>query len=780
MLFKTNSPFLTMAEKWIAIVIIFLFTFPFYFPDYDIGLDSSYMWGLNWLFVHDYDTLKHLIYPFGPLAFLKIPTAIGSNLLISILFCSILKLCFIWLMFKLSDVMLNNNRYATYFMVLIVSFFTNIDFLIFGCCLILILLCYKKEKNIYFIISVLLAFIGLFIKLSVGISAFSIIGIFMLIHGYYSKSFIQLAKQTGIIMVIGFITGMLIFGSVSIYFNFLVGGYKLTGGYGDVLSLHPHNNWLLLFPFLVLMFIFPFINKEKDVRITYFLSLFLLYAAWKHSFIREDIYHYSILLTFLFVFWGIIFIVSSSKKALTLLFASVTILLLYANMSNIPMYREIKREITGINNFRTVLDYKTLKQKVLTTSKNNISTNRINQELRSSMGDATVDVYPWEFSYIAANQLNWKPRKTLEIGASTSLWASQKASENYLNDDKSPQFVIFQTENDRNRGKFGSIDDRYLLNDEPLVVYNILNNYTLFEKTENFLLFKRVPESHFSDIFLDEIQDHEFGDWIDIPYNSDEIIRLKVFSNNTFLGKLNKMLYKETAYYVDYKFDDEIILTYRYIAQTAVDGLWCNPFIQHPNTNEIEPKVVKVRLRNANALLVKKSIKTQIQHIKLKSAGQDANNAENMLFQKSVTPQKEIFVDMLRQSDNEQDNFNGFSRIVAPDSYSYTFEIDLDSIFKMTGLDSLVVETNVNAINNTAGNGIVISAHETNDNFWEVAYLPVSISKDLKLYSYLNRLITRDKHAMGFIKVYVYNFTKSPVFIDDFRFRIKSGHKMRP
>ena len=607
-------------ERWGIIIVIFLFTFPLYFVDYDIGLDASYIWGLNWLFVHDYETLKNLIYPFGPLAFLKIPTVIGHNLFFQICFFSILKIGFIWLMLKLSDVMQNNNKFATLFITFIVSFFANIDFLIMGCCLILMLLCYKKNNLINFIISVFIAFIGLFIKISIGISAFSVIGIFMGINLFYSRSIIQLIKQLGIIFSIGFVAGMVVFGSVNIYFHFLVGAYKLTGGYGDTLSLHPNNNWLLLFPFLILMIIFPFICKEKDVRITYLLSLFLLFAAWKHSFIREDIYHYRVLLTFLFVFWGIIFIASSSKKMITLLFASVTILLLYANMRNIPMYKPIEREITGINNFTEILKYKAFKQRMLDISENNISSNKLVPELLEVIGDATIDVYPWEFSYIAANHFKWKPRKTLGMKIFAENDKNLKYAENadYGHSFSSPQFVLFHISKDIYHGYLSSIDNRYILNDEPLLIYNLLNNYTLTNTTDKFMLFEKDTISHFEDIYLEEFEDNKFGEWIDIPYYTNEMIRLNVHSSNTFLGKLNKMVYKETAYFIDYQFENDEILTYRYVPQTAVDGLWCNPFIRTPNPDEIESKVVKVRLRNANPLLVKNVVKTQIQHIKTK------------------------------------------------------------------------------------------------------------------------------------------------------------------
>jgi len=768
---KQNNEILKeQVKRWTTITIIFLFTFPVYYGYYDTGLDPSYLWGLNWLFVNDYQMLTELIYPFAPLAFLKIPVAIGHNLFFAILFYSILKIGFIWLMFNLSDTMEKANKITVIFIVFIVSFFMNIDFLIIGCCLILNLIYYKNRNFISFIISVLLAFIGLFIKISIGISALSIVGVSVLVSLYHSKDIKLLLKQTGIVVVIGFITGILVFKKASLYFHFLIGTFKLSGGYDEVLSLHPYNNWLLLGFFLFLMILFPFICREKDVRIACLLSVFSLFAAWKHSVVREDIYHYSILLTFLFLFWGIIFLVTSKEK-LTLLIASVTILLLYANMRNvnIPEYRGIKKEIAGINNFRDVLNYRTFKQKAFSISENNVAKNRLSPELQEIIGDATVDVYPWDFSYIAANQFKWKPRKTLELGASSSRWASEKASENYLLKENMPQFILFHTETDRHGGKFGSIDDRHILNDEPLVIYNLLNNYTLQEKTDKFLLFKRNTVSRFENIDLDEIQDYKFGEWIDIPSHTDKIIRLKVFSKNTFIGKIIKILYKETSYFIDYQFEAGIILTYRYIPATAVDGLWCNPFIRYPNTAEIESKVVKIRLRNANPVCVKESFKTQFQHITLKSELRDLTGINNVLFHKSITPSKKVLVDMTQQFDNELTKSTGFSRKVEKNGYSYTYKIDLDSLFRIVDTDTLIIETNVNAINYFSDAGLVISTEGTGADFWEVTYLPYSISKKLWHYSYLNKLITKDKHASGILKVYVYNFGYAPVYVDNFR-----------
>jgi hypothetical protein len=591
---------------------------------------------------------------------------------------------------------------------------------------------------------------------------------------FYSRNMMLLAKQSSIIILTGLITGLLVFGNLNTCLHFLAGAYQLQGGYGETLSLHPNNNWLLLFPFLILMIVFPVICKEKDVRITYLLSFFPLFAMWKHSFIREDVCHYFMLVTFLFVFWGIIFIVSSSNRIFTFLTASVAILLLYANMRQLLIYDAVKIEMAGINNFREVLNYRTFKQKILSISENNISQNRLSPEIQEIIGKASVDVYPYEFSYIAANSLKWKPRKTLEIGASTSRWASQKASENFLLNKASPQFILFQTETDIHGGKFSSIDNRYILNDEPFVIYNLLNNYTLLKKTDKFLLFKRDTVSHFEDVYLSKMQAYAFGQWIDVPYSDRRgITRLKVFSKNTLLGKINKMLYKETEYFIDYQFEDGTILTYRYVPNTAVDGLWCNPFVRYPNTDEIENKVVKVRLYPANQHCVKKSFKAQFQVNTLKSD----TDAEKAIFHKTTHSSKEIVVDMLQRSDDKMSQSAGFSNKVASNGYSYTYIINLDTLFSMTEADSLTVEANVRSINHELNTGLVITAEQTKEDFWDIAYLPYSMSDTFGYYSYLRKLITRNNHTSGILKIYVLNFSSSPIYIDDFRLRIKNAQK---
>ena len=599
--------------KWAVIGLIFVITFPYFEPTYDVGLDPTYVWGFNWLFVHDYQTLIQLCYPHGPLAFLKIPTIIGHNWLIFLIFYSLLKIGFIYLLFKLSDAF-NCAFKSAIPVVLIVCFILNTDLLIIGSCIILSLLFYKQNKSTYLYISAVLAFLGLFIKISIGITALSVLFVSILIDYYFNRNIIRSLKQIGIMGGLGLIIGLLVFHGFVPLFQYIWGALKLSGGY-DAVSLHPVNNWMLVLPSVALILSVPFWNKEKDVRVAYLLCLLPLFAAWKHSFMRQDIFHYRIIICFLIVFWGIILLISKEKRILTFIVACCTVLLFYANMRAIPWQRGIHREVVGINNFIDVLHYRDFTQRITSMSERNVAPNKLNDAQKALIGDKTIDIYPWDFSYIAVNNFHWKPRRTLELATSAnSQWASAEAAKSFLLHEDAPEFVLFHYQQG-----MGSIDDRYLLNDEPLIMYNILNHYSLEEKTNKFMLFKKDTVAHFKSPILEDPQIVQLNEWIDVPKGDYEIIRLKVSSKNTLWGKAKKMLYKDGQYYIDYMLEDGTEYTYRYVSGTAVDGLWISPFIRNPLLDIAkQPAVVKVRLHNTHPRCIQSAVTVQFERINLK------------------------------------------------------------------------------------------------------------------------------------------------------------------
>lgn len=764
----------TNGRDLIILLIIFLFTFQRFEPDFGIGLDTSYVWGLNHLFVHDYDTLIQLIYPIGPLGFLRLPTTEGHNLIYALVFYTALKALLISLLLKL-DTQINQKRTtAAILFIFIAALFANIDLLIIANTFVLQLLNLGKKNLIPFIASLFIALTGLFIKTSIGIISLSIVGIAPILLLINNKNFTYFLKQLIIGLLILLTYGLVLFkGNMTLFLTNLLGVIKLSGGYSGTLSLHPENDWRLLGAFLLLILSLPIFIKENYFRQIFILLLFPLFATWKHAMVRQDIYHYFILIVFLFVFGSILSIFLQKKKNYLLGVFAISILLLYANMQNLHQYRPNKKEIIGINNFTEIIDFHNFKSRFADFSAQAIHPNILPDDIRKLIGNETIDIYPWEHSYAAANQLHWQPRKTLEIGASTSQWASAKAAENFSFRESAPEFVLFHLQNDGMNGRFGSIDGRYILNDEPLLIANIFNHYNLIEQKETYLLFRKNKRNNFAEINLEKTLFPKFGQWMDIPQYDDGITRVKLYSPNNTMGALKKFFYKEAKYLVDYQLEDGTILTYRYVSSTAIDGLWCNPFLQHPSSNTIEQKTIKIRVRNPDTKYHPSNVEMQFEHIK-------TTQPVNSLFQKSKVSQDSIFLS--QKMDFEDSNLDGdqlsqktifgtSAQKISPNRMSNVFEYQLDTLWQHTHKQALKIAANIRYLNPNSSAKIVMSIADANENnkHWSGKKIAKTFDTITWGFTQEEQIFSFKKQPTGILKIYVWNTGHTDILLDEFR-----------
>ena len=779
-----NKKYLT---DFFLVISIFLITFPKIEPNFGIGLDASYKWALNWLFANDYNTLIHLIYPIGPLGFLKMPTTEGENLIFALLLQITLRLLFIVLLLKIDRLDNPKQIKPTTLLIPVAAYFANIDLVITGSCFILCVLYLKKNNNWLFLFGAILAFTGLFIKSAIGIISLSIIGLTLIVSYIQTRNTRGLVKQTLIIIGTAFVVGMLIFKDFSLWLNYLWGILKLSGGFSETLSLHPKNNWILLSLFLITLITYPILLRQKKVRTAYFLFLFPLFATWKHAISREDSSHYNILINFMFVFSCIIFLLSYSEKWWKKLLLPLSILVLYGNLSTLYFFKQYRLKPIGISNFtEPIFNYSKFKEQYQSISKERIAKNHLPTDVRNLIQDAAIDIYPWDHSYVPANNLNWQPRITLELGASTSAWASSKAAENYQQTETAPEFVLLHLQKDKYNGRFGSIDGRYLLNDEPEVIYNLFNNYTLERKNESFLLFEKDTSNQFTSVIEDKPIKTNFGKWITLPESDNTIIRLKVHSHNTLAGYVTKFLYKEAEYFIDYLFASGKMITYRYVPSTATEGLWCYPFVQFPASNQLEEEVVKVRLRNSNSFCIANEAETQFEFIHLNLRQHPQESVASRLFQKSIKPdidtiiRKEIDFAGEKKHNQQQSNSpykkqpsSSKGRINAG-GFSPLFKTALDSLWSSTdtGVSEIMISASVKYINMASKANLVFQVSESDNDFWESAQFLSNATDSVWEYAYINRILSKEKNPAGMFRAYVWNNGDNEVLIDDIKIEV--------
>lgn len=778
-------------ESIIAAILIYMLTFPSLEPDYSIGLDSSYAWAFNYLFNNNYHILKGIIYPYGPLAFLKIPTIEGYNFEYYLLFYSFIKLWFIFMFIYLSARAKSGSQILTYIAVTIILLLADIDYLIIGISFIHCFLFLQDNRfsNIAFATS--LAFIGICIKSSIGVSAFSMLIVTFVIYLYNNRNFFAALKFLSIVILAVLFWGLLVFQSIGFLKSYILGVLKLAFSYSSSLSLFVPNNWGLLFLFWISVLFPPFIEKNKKLRISFLLLLPVLFAMWKHAITREDFLHASILLSFLFLYWGILIIFSETKKKQLLLLAVLSITLYYSNMTNIWNFKARRVDINGINNFKNiVLDFKNFKEKNRQASEESVHANALDSGIIKLVKNATIDSYPWELSYFSANNLNWKPRRTLQSW-SFAKWLDVINAQD-LDRSNGPQYIILHTSKDMWNGDFGSLDEGYLLNDNPFAIISIFNFYSIKFRSSDYLLLEKNSKDNFIKVSIEKPLKTKWNEWINVDVKNAEVLRLKLFSEASLIGKIKNFLYKSEIYYADYMLEDGKVLTYRYIPENARDGIWVSPLVRFPYSAYQETPVAKMRFRCTNSLFNKSALEYQFERIlidTLRYPTNDSINSVNYLFLKTRSGRDKIvfksFNDFDKIEYNKQSGINVSDKFfysginsnhIIPNGYSYTIKIDLDSLWATidTTFKRMVIESDLKYLNLNSEASHVIALSNSSKDFWKANALKKNQQADIWNYSYQSSEITRREYHSGVMSIYVWNSGKNDLFIEDMRVTIKA------
>ena len=741
--------------KIIFAIFIYLLTFPAIEPDLAPGLDASYVWGLNWLFANDYSTLSQHVYPIGPLALLKLPALEGGNFIIFLIVYSLLKFWFIFECFRLSE-SYSRNFYLASVLILVASYFANVDLLINFLCLILCLRSIKKSKWIFFVLASMLAFVGLFVKTSIGLTSLSVLFVAWIVDFYENRSWKRVFANAFSVLFSALIVGLVVLHSFSALVEYFIAEFHLVTGYGGALSLHPDNNWIALAIFIATMLTFPFFSKEKDSRYIFLLALIPLFASWKHAVVREDITHYQSIISFVIVFWCVLLATKTKRKNYTIICALLSVMMLYCNMKEIPGYNGRRVEYCGVNNFNgIVFGYKDFSAKMNALTDDALACEKLPDEVLKMIDSSSIDFYPWEHTYAKVNNLNWQPRKTVEIGASTSKWLSDLAAENYCGDTRA-DFILWHFCDDG-----FTIDGRYPLNDEPNVVFNILQNYSPVFYGEKYVLFKRNEGKITRN--CGEKFTAKFDEWIKVPDCGDAIQRVKVESSVTFAGFLKKTFLKDEMYYVDYMTADDEVYTYRYVPSTALDGLWINPFVTKFIDGELAEKIVMVRFRNSSKSCVDENISLQFETL-----GAQLGNLVKTYKGNFKSLYVNNFENMTERITDEFAYSGAYSNKVEHDNYSYTYAIAMDSLWSMVA-DScdLNLRATCRFLNKDASSLVVsIDGNE------EIFYQSTSFEKTDNVYwmkANVDCRVEREKFPHGLLKVYVWNNGEEPTYVDDLK-----------
>jgi hypothetical protein len=625
------------------LIFIFILSFPGVGGPISVGLDPSMEFAMNYFFSKNIQHGKDVIFTLGPLGFLLCPKPIGNNLLISVIVITLFKfvflLSFLYLNFLIKRPKTLSSQIVIITLFAVLSFLTNFVHILMFFTASLLLLHAETKNKIFIVLAIAVAGFSLLVKSSGGIISILLVISYNLID-YLQFKDIKRLLLIPLGLVLSFVLGwLIIYHNPSGTVDYLYGMLELSLGHSSAvttgpaltevlqdtygLSLRPsENNWILLSIFFITYFYLPLYIKEKRIFILYGMFLLPFFAFFKYAFAREGGTHY--FLFYIIFFYCFVFACLKDIKARAFIIVLVSLFAFFVNMRyfmhEIRTARNIvKGSINGLKHFEAgVLNLKQHQNVLVETSKSNLSNRVLEKNVLQLIGTNSVDIYPWESIYVAANNLNWQPRPVFQSYVAYTPWLDKKNA-SFFNSHRSPKFIIWDIGNWY--GEVFDIDARYLLNGEPLTIYEIFNHYKVIYRDEKIALFERVRINNFKDPILIGDEKGFWNEWIKVPPMRNGIIRARIDVSRRIMGSLKRLVYKEEEFFIEYKLDNGDVKKYRLVIDNAVSGVWISPLIVKISNPFLGVEVEEIRLSHSKQNFMKEEIKIEWDYIEFQQKG---------------------------------------------------------------------------------------------------------------------------------------------------------------
>ncbi len=771
-------------------VVLAIFTFPSTYWVYGEGIDEALPYAFNLIATQNFSIGQHIIFPHGPLAFLTYPLAPNVEVYLAVLL--LLKILLVLALAELVQTSKAKKWLLIFGSAYLLCVLTDFVHLTLAVCLAAGCAYYKTQKVFYKIVLFLLSAVAFYVKSYVAVLSGTLVVALLLYELFTVKSVKRFFVESSAVLLAIFCIWILLYQSPNGFFRYVVGVSQLIGDNSAAAAFYPENNWAALFGcFLCLIFLY--FKKGSNMHVFYAsFTLFSLFAAWKHGMAREDIVHIQSFFIYLISVLLVFLLLLKTPTAKQFLLGLGILFLFQVSTNSAKLYNDQRYQVLGINNFLSFFtEYQKTNQINTEQSKRLSQINKLSPALLQQIGQAKVDVYPWDYSVLGVNQLNWQPRVVLHSYAAYTSWLDRQDSAHFAS-AKAPNYLLWQRYRlgkNLNQGTFTSIDQRYMFNDEPQTILSLLKHYTFSSSDENFLLLKKRRQPLELKPVNFKQQKTTWGKWIQTPKGNYSLLRVKAIFEKSLLLKLKSFLYKDEQVWMYLKMSNGFTHKYKIVPKNATDGLWVAPYFFDQSNEQTALKVTAVSFIASNKYLAKPEIKLTWQAFNSEGEVQ----APQQLLNKLCTKMATIYINTVNHFDQKAKGWstiapehlqkdggiqNSACQIVNAENWSTQYTQSLDSLptgnlqikaeawFKGKGETKgwdkpilMVIEHIDGAGNQLEWWSADLNWHIIDVASWNAAFAAHNINH---------------KQLGELLRVSIWNTSKRPVYIDDFRIAVQS------
>lgn len=557
--------------KILAILLaVFMLNFPFVqYPELVtggptwLGLDVSWQVTLNYALVHDWVWGKDIIYTYGPLGFLATRFSLGISRWVYLLF-DLFVVCNFYFIFK-DFIAAAANRIIAILIIFFTALTVNanhagdISWVIMLFIYYWLYKSYKEPEISSFIwmgVNIVLCF---YIKLNAGLIGVLFLGAHLVNLLLFKRiTIVKAVSVFGSVLLVTYLASLLLHVHLPGYIN---GAFEIIKGYNDVMYLEINSfdryENIVSFLFYGLLTVFAvyavyLIMQRKTSQVFFVLiSVAYIFLLRKQAAIRNDVSHYVEFIEYgsLILLVGNMQMVHQkwNKAILFLSLLLVGISLYFASeQEGKSLDKALAKRYGSFGSYVSAFISYNEKRTIYQSRKRYIPKRIINK-----IGNATVDVFPWDSEYIIENRLNYTPRPVFQ---SFSAYTEQLQNINYEKYRLSaPEFIIYD---------YDAIDQRYPFNDDLSINLFICKNYTFADSFSSNGRWRVLLQKKEAVMPLSMTQGKVVATRLktNIPATTKA---MKIEVKETFAGKLQSLFYRAQAIRLQMNMKSGVSVLYR-------------------------------------------------------------------------------------------------------------------------------------------------------------------------------------------------------------------------
>ena len=608
---------LSMVEQVITYVVLALFMLLYLMPVNTVmpssGLDPSWSNVINYAFINDMSFGKDLVFTYGPLGSFRFPGYVYAE---SSYYTAIVLSVFIALIVATSLFMITRKINLLGKTLGIIAIFTGLinDGLFFWYLIpiLFVIITFEKDnEKIYKTLSfLLLAVLSFSVLIKFSHFPTAILSV-LFVDGYFYYKF----KQKIPLYTLLFFAFMIVFYTLSgqnifDFYDYFVGSFNTLSGYSEAMNIFGPSSMIYIFlalfigMYILLLKVF-YDNRSLKLFLVSLTASLVLFMAFKQGFVRHDGHAITAFAGMAFVF-GLFYLyyyeyfknniykfIANSLLILSIIFSFTivgfykinTILAPYiidkinSGLPTNEVFKSINRDkfvlVSQMTNFHDF--YYKIKDFHKIFDSNRIV--ELNQEYKNSMNSikekidlsgisGTVDIYPWDQSYIIANELKYQPRPLFQ---SYSVYTPKLIENNieFLRSEKAPDNILFQIK---------EIDERLPSTMEGASWIEILKRYETVGLKNNFLHMKKRITPRVINFKNTQTINSKFNEIVNTPYDNAFV---KIKFKKSLFGSIINTLFKSPILWIKLEFSDGSTIQKRIIPQISSSGFILTPYIDN-------------------------------------------------------------------------------------------------------------------------------------------------------------------------------------------------------